>query len=516
MLDIILTTLKPLLKNVTAEDVAASLYYLHLNTAEDARLLEAETSSSPVESINHAEKALPRKPLPESARSSLDISRYNVFPSDEPNPGQPKRKPVAAGSNLPARQLSERRPLGPRSLLSEASVTRKALPGTENRPPLRQYGPSQGTRSSIDVARNLKIQNSSKDLAKLFSITLIRRDPASGAQWNVGTISGHALEDTVSGRTKKPYFDMSIQLTNPGYNRFSAKQTSTLSADMGSASRDQSALAPFSALSFDRTLRMGGRPTAQHSRSRSDISIKDDPTIYSRDSLDPGLAVPIDTFLPSGQSSATGYTFLSPWQGQCQFTTSVSGRSLKCKHHLPAPISADSSSMSTAAAVVTELRFNLPSNVFGSAQSPDSKKRGGMEARRFSIPKFGNIKEKLNAYKNRPENTTQLDSTSCAAMNLNDGEQQPHLPPRPSLVSTSRRSHDDRRSWQQSPESRSGTSEDEDDRLDLSIGREKAGGGNRGKRAKLGKLIIHDEGFKMLDLVVAANMSVWWSVWEGS
>ncbi len=57
--------------------------------------------------------------------------------------------------------------------------------------------------------------------------------------------------------------------------------------------------------------------------------------------------------------------------------------------------------------------------------------------------------------------------------------------------------------------------EDESDsRLDLSIGKEKAGGGNRGKRAKLGKLIIYDEGFKMLDLIVGANMSVWWSVWE--
>jgi len=55
---------------------------------------------------------------------------------------------------------------------------------------------------------------------------------------------------------------------------------------------------------------------------------------------------------------------------------------------------------------------------------------------------------------------------------------------------------------------------DDDPHLDLSIGQEKAGGGNRGKRAKLGKLVIHHEGFKMLDLVVAANIGVWWSVWE--
>lgn len=55
---------------------------------------------------------------------------------------------------------------------------------------------------------------------------------------------------------------------------------------------------------------------------------------------------------------------------------------------------------------------------------------------------------------------------------------------------------------------------DYDGRLDLSLGRESAGGGNRGKRAKLGKLIIFDEGFKMMDLIVAANMGVWWAGWE--
>ncbi len=49
--------------------------------------------------------------------------------------------------------------------------------------------------------------------------------------------------------------------------------------------------------------------------------------------------------------------------------------------------------------------------------------------------------------------------------------------------------------------------------MDLSLGKEYAGGGTRGRRAKLGKLIIHDEGLKMLDLVVAANVGVWWTTW---
>ncbi|KAL9584142.1 MAG: hypothetical protein Q9212_002301 [Teloschistes hypoglaucus] len=50
----------------------------------------------------------------------------------------------------------------------------------------------------------------------------------------------------------------------------------------------------------------------------------------------------------------------------------------------------------------------------------------------------------------------------------------------------------------------------------LSLGREKAGGGFGGKQAKLGKLIVEAEGLKMLDLVVAANMGVWWKAYEKS
>lgn len=50
--------------------------------------------------------------------------------------------------------------------------------------------------------------------------------------------------------------------------------------------------------------------------------------------------------------------------------------------------------------------------------------------------------------------------------------------------------------------------------LDLSLGQEHAGGGLGGKRAKLGKLIIEDEGQKMLDLVVAANIGLWWRAYE--
>jgi hypothetical protein len=50
--------------------------------------------------------------------------------------------------------------------------------------------------------------------------------------------------------------------------------------------------------------------------------------------------------------------------------------------------------------------------------------------------------------------------------------------------------------------------------LDLSLGQERAGGGFAGKQAKMGKLIIHQDGLVMLDLLVAANMSLWWRAYE--
>lgn len=50
--------------------------------------------------------------------------------------------------------------------------------------------------------------------------------------------------------------------------------------------------------------------------------------------------------------------------------------------------------------------------------------------------------------------------------------------------------------------------------IDLSLAQEKAGGGQSGKQAKMGKLIVRGEGLYMLDLVVAANLSLWWKAYE--
>jgi hypothetical protein len=52
------------------------------------------------------------------------------------------------------------------------------------------------------------------------------------------------------------------------------------------------------------------------------------------------------------------------------------------------------------------------------------------------------------------------------------------------------------------------------ERMDLSLGQEFAGGGFGGRQAKLGKLIIEDEGLKMVDLLVATNVALWWRAYE--
>jgi hypothetical protein len=51
-------------------------------------------------------------------------------------------------------------------------------------------------------------------------------------------------------------------------------------------------------------------------------------------------------------------------------------------------------------------------------------------------------------------------------------------------------------------------------KLDLSLGLERAGGGFAGRNAKMGKLIVEHEGMKMLDLLIAANLSLWWKAYE--
>ena len=163
---------------------------------------------------------------------------------------------------------------------------------------------------------------------------------------------------------------------------------------------------------------------------------------------------------PEGRPSGTkGYAFNSPWNGTCEFSSGVTGHALKCKHTAPEP--------GSQAVNVSELRFNLPTSN-GLAKAPPNVLRSP----------------------DRPRS-----SKRSSYFSSNRGSESTY-----SEISDHIRTSDELGSEQ----------------LDLSLGQERAGGGFGGKQAKLGKLIVEPEGLKMLDLVVAANMGLWWKAYERS
>lgn len=558
--DLVLTPLKPQPKNVTAEDVSSSLYYLHLNTEADGELLATSQSSIPeeVEPDEVPRKPLPRKPLPHSARSSLDINQRSqanhledAVQADntiKSKPLLPERKPILP--IRPSLQLNEgvqRKPLGPRPLVSQ-SVGRKPLLGDGR---ILNSNFQQGTPSAYEVESSSLEASPSDDFDKVddhhrtFSITIIRRDPSSGAQWNVGTLVGEEQTESNPARSRKSYFDISILLSTPGYGQFKtplliqqynrSRSSSggnppghALLSDVNDRSENPHDRA-ISGSGFVRHLCMEGSSfwarTRQHKRSQSDAA--GTRGIAGGANSNFGGDAQNETFQGHGAEDPIdfepkGYVFTSPWDGRCKFSTTSGGKSLRCRHTLPGPISANGggelSSPVQNSALVSELRFNLPSStVFSSHASSSAAKALVIESRRLSKQKLGHIRNKLSPEKIiSPPLPPRMHPTSYAAMYPSDGECPPLLPPRPQVDAYATESSDEggeTHATTASEQAASWLPGEDEPRLDLSIGREKAGGGNKGKHAKLGKLVIYDEGFKMLDLIVAANMGVWWSVW---
>lgn len=273
-----------------------------------------------------------------------------------------------------------------------------------------------------------------------FHITLIRRDPTHGNQWNVGTITNCIGPSTVA-----PDGSIAIEITTPGYKKLADKKPiafedfgidtpASLRDLLSTKSSHGPATTPTGPLKFVRRLIPYHNLSGDSPSDLSPPRLKTYP-IRSRDH----------------------YTFTSPWNGTCTFGPGANSRTLRCRHIIPYPKNSihyssprspsSSSAPAPPAVTVAEIRFNLPTFP---CQSP------------------------------RPTSS--------------DGIVPPNKDPR--------RSND------------SLASPIDEDRLDLSLARERAGGGMRGNSAKLGKLIIEDEGLKMVDLLVAASMGVFWGVYD--
>jgi len=461
-----------------------------------------------------------------------------------------------------------RKPLGPRPMerppTPEKDLPRPPLPERPNdqrqlheyhaplsqTPPQTNLLPDESTPDShprisasmMHSASPYKRETSPKFVP--FTLTLIRRDPVSGNQWNVGKVASHQLEEPpatspeqdsdVVGWTSNPRGQpmINVHLETSGYAKFRGFPTKQgiegYTTSNSSLPKSASTVGPGEGQSndpwksdvdggFNRQVTMAygkswtsnikdafrkrsnsgsleeaedpspfdaleppKRPPGKHGREGSVASIHSAGSRASEDHGDKRGSPPLLITKPGPGLKAKGYFFMSPWDGRCEFRTGNGGRSLKCRHVLtnnsnvtnPLVLAqalrdgqglggagrSRSGSMTqaiTGSVPVSELRFNLPSaDLFRSSHH----KHGGSKDLHVRFDRFLNL------------------------------------------------------------EARGGDNSDEDDDggYDMNLGRERAGGGNRGKRAKLGKLIIHDEGLKMLDLVVACNVGIWWGAWERS
>ncbi|KAK3073261.1 hypothetical protein LTR53_005311 [Teratosphaeriaceae sp. CCFEE 6253] len=499
--DVFLTPQKPREKVVTSHDVQGSLYYVHVNAEDDGMVREGQKHISAA-----FEKPRPalsdRKPLevapPLPARRLSPVSPpypvdncmpgFTGGPVMAPQPGRIARKPV----------LSDQAPAVPMHL---------DLPRIPPRP-LPTPPPDESRRFSLhnENMRLLKTAEHSPDNNPYFrsyadqpavvadnpdytpgSLTLIRRDTTSNEQWNVATIhdplvleisSSTLLSPGSARRTKRGGAPLYLDITNPGYSQFNDthRPDSRLSSSTHSSSETSE---PAPEGTFRRRLYMPGSRYAEHAyghhRKHPSVDSRgsDDMRRTLRDQLsfDPTYNANATNNYNSSSSSSPAvdtrkhYTFTSPWDGRCEFATGATGKSLKCRHKLP---------HQGPATEVSELRFKLPS-ASRSAPASVAEKRG-------------------SSYFSR--HTRHLSSSGGGggggddADDTNDGGSGGSGMLSPTFLL------------------------DDQGRVDLTLGREKAGGGVGGKQAKLGKLIVAVEGLPMLDLLVAANVGLWWRAYE--
>ncbi|KAK4038650.1 oxidoreductase-like protein [Parachaetomium inaequale] len=556
--DIILSTFRPHKKNVTSEDITNSLYYVHLDAPQDGLLAvphRPEDAASPRSSSESARSTIPRKPLPALAKGlgpangatnsstplqPLAPSQHSASDLRPPAPGNvasplgPEPQPPAAiavdgyrenpmfrkrrsGGPPEPPALIQRKPVGP---VHGTAQYRPVTPPTPQHT-LAAHPAGQGVRMASPNSPLHQVRTASPGKLRVppssvaFSLTIIRRDPTSGTQCNVGKISSFQTNvptpdaadptldpDNMGGllaHTQKvgihletsgyaKYRDMPSRADVEAYRPTSGHSFSqqvmqgTQAAAAPGAGGDKTALKPawkpveegFSRQvvmsygaswksnfkkAFQRRERPGSpvqeaaaAPRPSHARHGSAS------TIGSIDSAD-GRHSPTLITHPGPGLKPKGYVFLSPWNGRCEFRTSADGRSLRCRHVLdPACARLDPrevaqsirdaqaagrsrsdelSSVLVGAKPVSELRFSLP---HGASHRQSERERGARGGRWDAQHLSGQFSKLLH----------QSARSSDEESDGEDGYGDYHNAP-----------------------------------MDLSLGREHAGGGPKGKRAKL-------------------------------
>lgn len=513
-------------------------------------------------------------------------------------PPPPPAKVAAAPSTTPI----IRKPLGPRQMSTESSqsqnglphrppgVVRPATPPTleETRPPLpaRPVPPplsfearkpatsfdelrtahSPGLQSPVTPSRSPSPWSKQQKHFTPFSLTIIRRDPGTGHQWNIGKVTSYQstmIYQDPNDPDAEPvvqyprgYPTINVHIETSGYARFRnfstiipklhdhgnmAQNIKELAAQMKNTDDSESGFTRQVEMTYSKTwthnlkeaFRSRNRSSTNSSKTTDDMEHGNEPLHPPRASFhrrqdsggstnsnasssyqpltesSPGSHAhiadttklsephPLVITQPGPGLRPKGYFFTSPWDGRCEFRTSSNGRSLKCSHTRN----------------TTSQGFNplVAAQAFRDAASSTGEGQGRSRTRGMSASLANAVAGDLSNKVPVSELRFNLPSTDLfnskedrerAAKELAEGLGR--------LLVRSPGGHERERDDYEDDER-------EEPIFDFSgLGREKAGGGNRGKRAKLGKLLIHDEGIKMLDLTVAANMGIWWQAWERS
>ncbi|OCT47657.1 hypothetical protein CLCR_03434 [Cladophialophora carrionii] len=498
--DVFLTTLKPPTKaTISIEAVQSSLYFLHVERPQDEALRDSLEAARAAERSSNGVSPIRRKPLPSTPFANYPASQRPPTPPKsyphyqpplpgsgtatqaqryaarganlrldmgDPNPGSAtSRRPVGArpfparpALDLPLQTISDEDSASPDPIEQgrrQFRLARKPVQGPhllhagapenvepEQELPTRSPIPLPSQPSPTNLAGNVV----SRPQADFPRVTLIRRDPASGSQWNVGSIIPHSAGG--------PLHEVEIELTSPGYTHFAE-----LDAASGRGFRRK--VGYLSTSNQD-------TPLVTRRRSNSDESVATSPFSNNR-------------------KARRAYAFMSPWHGICAFSNGLDGKSLRCRQTLLGA----NPSIAGVTADVAELRFNLP---WATNRLREPHKRQGSELSELSS----------NVPVARPESSSSREQWRRSFQALTHKARK--------QLSISDNNDDWKSPREESPQL---DRLENGSRMSLDLGREKAGGGFTGQSAKLGKLIIHDEGLKMCDLVVAACMGVWWQHYAG-
>ena len=501
VLDVFLTPLKPQQKVVTAQDVQSSLYYMHVDRLEDYDLLSFVDDSDDLSSKEHGRGKLaapiitggvPRKPLPPSPMLGLGerpghppelnpyFQNYSNVTTASP---QAKGKPFGQDRMVEHPRMDVLPPIPDRKLLGPRSMNHsvgypplQAVPEKQNidlrrwseqptgapqPPPKLPPRPISEGKDGIPMTPPRPIATTLTDsfVAKDGHSRFLHRKPIAHSAW-----------EPKDGSNGKDLQDSSLSLIRRYNNeqwtvgKISSKRTKSIVGGSDESSPGISIhITTHGYLRFiDPIDRLANETSNGTCDNITPITAAEEQVCFQRDLQISGTD---STFIQ--QRTRPSFDFRSPWNGTCEFMTGVAGRSFKCKHSYASSNPRFGPGMHSAQ--VSELRFNLPSSkALGSPASKSLVAGAPREAKRSSM--F------LHQYRRRSSSSSEARDTYGTR----------YLAPKVEL----------------------------EERLDLSLGQEHAGGGFGGKQAKLGKLIIENEGFCMLDLIVAANMALWWRVYE--